>query len=166
MLCAQSQLALCNPLDCSLPSSCLSDFPGKNPGVDCHFLFQGIFPIQGSNLRLLHLLHHQVDSSPLSHWGIFTKSKIRTAIHTLIGPPHHWMSKAKSQPRDFPGGPVAKHSNAGEPGSIHGQGPRSHVPQLKSVPAAVRLTTPHTTTKTQLSRVNKRTFLKINQIQG
>ena len=74
VLCAQSHPALCNPLDCSLSSSCLWDFPGKNTGVDCHFLFQGIFPIQGSNLCLLHLLHHQVDSLPLSHWGIFTKS--------------------------------------------------------------------------------------------
>ena len=74
VLCAQSHPALCNPLDCSLSSSCLWDFPGKNTGVDCQFLFQGIFPIQGSNLRLLHLLHHQVDSLPLSHWGIFTKS--------------------------------------------------------------------------------------------
>ena len=26
------------------------DFPGKNTGVDCHFLLQGIFPTQGSNL--------------------------------------------------------------------------------------------------------------------
>ena len=29
-------------------------FPGKNTGVCCHFLFQGIFPTQGSNLGLLH----------------------------------------------------------------------------------------------------------------
>ena len=28
---------------------------------------RGIFPIQGSNLRLLCLLHGQADSSPLSH---------------------------------------------------------------------------------------------------
>ena len=27
--------------------------PGKNSGAGCHFLFQGIFPTQGSNLRLL-----------------------------------------------------------------------------------------------------------------
>ena len=29
------------------------DFPGKNIGVGCHFLLQGIFPTQGSNSRLL-----------------------------------------------------------------------------------------------------------------
>ena len=28
------------------------DSPGKNTGVGCHFLLQGIFPIQGSNLGL------------------------------------------------------------------------------------------------------------------
>ena len=31
------------------------DFPGKNTGVGCHALLQGIFPTQGSNLRLLSL---------------------------------------------------------------------------------------------------------------
>ena len=35
-------------------------------GVGCHFLLQRIFPIQGSNPCLLHLLHWQADSLPLS----------------------------------------------------------------------------------------------------
>ena len=30
------------------------DSPGKNTGVSCHFLLQGIFPTQGSNPGLLH----------------------------------------------------------------------------------------------------------------
>ena len=29
--------------------------PGKNTGVHCYALLQGIFPTQGSNLNLLHL---------------------------------------------------------------------------------------------------------------
>ena len=29
-------------------------FPGKNTGVGCHFLLQGIFPTQGSNPGVLH----------------------------------------------------------------------------------------------------------------
>ena len=33
----------------------------------CHFLLQGIFLIQRLRLHLLHLLHWQPDSSPLSH---------------------------------------------------------------------------------------------------
>ena len=39
-------------------------FPGKNPGVGCHFLLQGIFQTQGSNQQLLCLLHRQEDSLP------------------------------------------------------------------------------------------------------
>ena len=35
-------------------SSVHGDSPGKNTGVGCHFLLQGIFPTQGSNLGLLH----------------------------------------------------------------------------------------------------------------
>ena len=45
---------------------CPWDFPGKNTGVGCHFLLQGIFLTQGSNLRLL---HWQAASLPLSHQG-------------------------------------------------------------------------------------------------
>ena len=33
---------------------CPWDFPGKNTGVGCHFLLQGIFLSQGSNPRLLY----------------------------------------------------------------------------------------------------------------
>ena len=40
------------------------DFPGKNTGVGCHFLPQGIFPTQGQNS---YLLYWQADSLPLSH---------------------------------------------------------------------------------------------------
>ena len=48
---------------------CLWDSPGKNTGVGCHFLFQGIFPTQGSNPGLLYLLHWQVSSLPLVPLG-------------------------------------------------------------------------------------------------
>ena len=44
---------------------CPWDSSGKNVGVGCHFLLQGIFPMQGLNLHLLHWL--QADSLPLSH---------------------------------------------------------------------------------------------------
>ena len=30
------------------------DFPGKNTGMGCHFLLQGVFPTQGSNPDLPH----------------------------------------------------------------------------------------------------------------
>ena len=41
--------------------------PGKNTGVGSHFLLQGTFLPLGLKLHLLHLLHWQVDSLPLSH---------------------------------------------------------------------------------------------------
>ena len=69
MLCwvTQSCLTLCDPMDCSLPGSSVhGDSSGKNTGVGCHALLQGIFPIQGSNLGLPHcrqILYH------LSHQG-------------------------------------------------------------------------------------------------
>ena len=53
----------------SLRLLCPRDFPGKNTGVGCHFLLQGILPTQGSSLCLLWLLHWQADSLPLSHLG-------------------------------------------------------------------------------------------------
>ena len=47
-------------------SSVYGDSSGKNTGVGCHALLQGIFPTQGSNLNLLHcrqilycLSHHR-----------------------------------------------------------------------------------------------------------
>ena len=46
---------------------CPWDFLGKNTGVSCHFLLQGIFSTQGLKPHLLWLLHWQVDSLPLSH---------------------------------------------------------------------------------------------------
>ena len=53
-LVAQSCLTLCNPMDCSPPGSSVhGDSPGKNTGVVCHALLQGICPTQGSNPGLL-----------------------------------------------------------------------------------------------------------------
>ena len=79
---------LCNPME---PTRllCPWDFPGNSTGVDCHFLFQGIFPTQGLNLGPLHcrqMLYR------LSHQGIFDlpwkpkasqKHKLRSFIWRL-----------------------------------------------------------------------------------
>ena len=48
------------------------DFPGKNTGVGCHFLCQGIFPTQGWNLQPL---------SPALADGSFTTSTTWEAPH-------------------------------------------------------------------------------------
>ena len=66
-LVAQSCPTLCDPMDCSpLGSSVHGDSPGKNTGVGCHVLLQGIFPTKGLNPGLPHcrqILYH------LSHQG-------------------------------------------------------------------------------------------------
>ena len=62
-VCAHSHPTLCDPMNYS-PAGSPSpwDFPGKNTGVGCHFLLQGIFPTQGSILCLWGFLKWQVDS--------------------------------------------------------------------------------------------------------
>ena len=49
-------------MDCSPPGSSIhGDSPGKNTGVGCHALLQGIFPSQGLNPGFLHcrrILYH------------------------------------------------------------------------------------------------------------
>ena len=67
--CLTTQLCptLCDPMDCSPPGcSVHGDSPGKNTGVGCHALLQGIFPTQGLNPGVPHcrqILYH------LSHQG-------------------------------------------------------------------------------------------------
>ena len=48
--CLCACLLNCDTMDCSLTRLlCLWDFPGKNAGVGCHFLLQGIFLTHRSN---------------------------------------------------------------------------------------------------------------------
>ena len=62
---------------CSVMSDCLPprklqparllypwDFPGKNIGVGCHFLYQGTFSTQGSNPSLLHWQANSLTTEP------------------------------------------------------------------------------------------------------
>ena len=54
-LVVQSCPTLCDPVNCSLQGSSVhGDSPGKNIGVSCRALLQGVFPTQGSNPDLLH----------------------------------------------------------------------------------------------------------------
>ena len=61
-LVTHSRPTLCDPINCSPPDSSVhGDSPGKNTGVGCHGLLQGIFPTQGSDPGLLHcrrILYH------------------------------------------------------------------------------------------------------------
>ena len=89
---------LCNSMDFSqLGSFCPWDFPGKNTGVGCHYLLQGIFLIQGSNLHLLCLLHCRQNFYLLSHGGsrfimsiIFVTKKTSKCYF-------HWLQKSLSE---------------------------------------------------------------------
>ena len=57
-LCTQSCPTFCDPMDNSPPDSSVRGiFQARILG--CHFLLQGIFPTQGPNLSLLHILHWQ-----------------------------------------------------------------------------------------------------------
>ena len=68
MLWSVTQLCLtfCDPMECNPSGSSVhGESPGKNTGVGCHALLQGIFPPQGLNTGLLHcrwilycLIHH------------------------------------------------------------------------------------------------------------
>ena len=58
---------------CSPGVFCPWAFPSKNTGMACCFLLQGIFPTQGLNPCLLHLLHWQADSLPLCYSGSLSR---------------------------------------------------------------------------------------------
>ena len=58
---------------CQFPLS--MGFSGKSTGVGCHALLQGIFPTQGSNLRLL---------SPALAGGFFTTSATWEALAKIV----------------------------------------------------------------------------------
>ena len=66
-LVTQSCLTLCNPMDYSPPGSSLQgDSVGRNIGVGCHALLQGIFQSQRLNPGLP---HYKQILYPLSHQG-------------------------------------------------------------------------------------------------
>ena len=80
-LVAQLCLTLCDPMACSLPGSSVhGDSPGKNTGVGCHALLQGIFPTQGLNpglphcRQILYWLNHQ-GSPRMLEWGAYPFSR-------------------------------------------------------------------------------------------
>ena len=76
VLVAQSCPILCDPKDCCLPGfSVPGIFSGKNTGVGCHFLLQGIFLTQGLNPGLPHcrqiLYHLSHQGSPFSAYDTY-----------------------------------------------------------------------------------------------
>ena len=63
LLCLFTKLGptLCNPMNCSPPGSYVhGDSTGKNTGVGCHVLLQGIFLTQGLNPYCRWILYHLI----------------------------------------------------------------------------------------------------------
>ena len=86
-LCLDTQtcLPLYSPMNCMPPSfSAHGISPGKNTGVGCHFLLEGILLTQESNLRLLHPLHSQVGSLPLASPGKPLFSLYSINLHSVF----------------------------------------------------------------------------------
>ena len=81
-----------NPMDDSLPGSSVNgDSPGKNTGVGCDFLLQGIFPTQGLNSRLLH--YRQI----LYHWATREAHMEKVIEATTYGRCEYWVNKYSGQ---------------------------------------------------------------------
>ena len=84
---AQSRPTLCDPMDYSLTARlhCLWNFPGKNTGMGCHFLLQGILPNPGiESMSPVSLA--QTDSSPLCHlgrWQEYTEELYKKGLNDL-----------------------------------------------------------------------------------
>ena len=60
---------------------CPCNFPGKNTGVGCHFLLQGVFLTQELSPRLLYLLYGQVD---WHHLPLVPNEKYKEVVHQLL----------------------------------------------------------------------------------
>ena len=73
---------------------CPGDFPGKDTGVGCHFLLQGIFPIQGSNPGLLHCRQILYQLSYTLFWCLCQKLSLSPLYFnkTLLHKSSEWSS--------------------------------------------------------------------------
>jgi len=84
---------LWGPMDSSSPGSSIHGHsPGKNTGVGCHDLLQGILPTQRSSPLLLHVLHWLGDSLPLAPPGSsvqFSRSVMSDSLK------HHGLQKTR-----------------------------------------------------------------------
>ena len=82
---AHSCLTLCDPMDCK-PARllCPWDSPGRKTRVGCHFLFQGIFPTQGSNPHLLHWQHILYHGATWEAAGAAVKALPEFLIRPLV----------------------------------------------------------------------------------
>ena len=95
MLCCAwslSRVRLCDPMDHNPPGSSVhGGAPGKNTGVGCHALLQGIFTTQGLNPGLLHCwwtLYHLIHQGSLTYIRVYLNILL---MHII------WFSKLNTQ---------------------------------------------------------------------
>ena len=78
---------------------CPWDSPGKNTGVGCHFLLQGIFPTQESNPCLLYcrwiLYHSATRECAKIKWNLKKKKEKNKVIQGLVK--YWWIDNEESQ---------------------------------------------------------------------
>ena len=115
MLSRFSCVWLCNAMDCK-PTRllCPWDSPGRNTGVGCHTLLQGIFPTQGSNPHLLCLLLWQAGSlllaspgKPSNYWFLASPHSYSLYPNVVFLPismaPRHTQSRTRgTHPQSSP----------------------------------------------------------------
>ena len=139
MLCVcsvtQLCLTLCGPTDLSPPGSSVHGiFQAGVLELVAIFLLQGIFPTEGWNLHLLHLLYWQVDSLPLSHLGSSIERIVR--FKSQLHPLTHFELLKSSVSHFFPlycgnkTSPYLKSSCAGMLRMVPGPGLNSCMPLL------------------------------------
>ena len=131
---------------------CPWDSPGKNTGVGCRFLLQRSFPTLGSKTCLLCFLHQ---------WRILTAETLGKlnkyfTTYYLLGTVSSRFCRLILTTGTFQvvQGLRICNSNAGNLGSIPGQGTRSHILQLRvCMPQLQKI--PHAKAKTQHNQLNK-----------
>ena len=81
---------------------CPWDSPGQSTGAGSHFLLQGIFPTQGSNLRLLHCM--QILYHLICNCVYFCGERIHSFINIQIGtrPKRESFSQRKAKRNAIP----------------------------------------------------------------
>ena len=98
---------------------------GKNTGVGCHFLLQGIILTQGSNLYLLHLLYWQaefffffltIEPPGNRYWGYYNEwtHKLSPLANPTITPTYLKLNVLVCRDRQWTGKRIQKQGDVGE----------------------------------------------------
>ena len=101
---------LCDPMDCSPPGfSVHGDSPGKNTGVGCHALLQGIFPTQdwtqvSHTISIFFMIWADFISSPPKQpiWLQREKIKLLSSLSSLMKQPHNQVHLASHERHEVP----------------------------------------------------------------